>query len=207
MIENKLTELLIATHNTGKLREFTDLLKALPIELKSLNNFANVIEIAETGSTFAENAELKASGYAKQIDMWTISDDSGLEVGALNGAPGVFSARFAGENATIQQRIEKLLNKLKGSKENDRKARFVCVVSLADPNGEIVQSETAICKGVIAREFRGTNGMGYDSIFIPDGYQQTFGELPDAVKRQISHRALASHKIVEFLRLSDILDI
>ena len=199
MYRQKPTELLIATHNAGKLREFTKLLADLPLKLRSLADFAEIVEVEETGATFAANAELKASDYARQTGLWTFSDDSGLEVKALNGAPGVFSARYAGETATSRQRNEKVLGELRETRDAERAARFICVTALADPDGNIVHTETAFCVGRIASEARGSNGFGYDSIFIPASFEQTFGELPDAIKQQISHRARASMQMIRFL--------
>lgn len=199
MYGHKPAELLIATHNAGKLREFTVLLADLPLNLRILADFAGVVEVEETGATFAANAELKASDYARQTGLWTFSDDSGLEVDALNGAPGVFSARYAGEMATSRQRNEKVLSELRETGDAARGARFICVATLADPDGNIVHRETAACEGRIAAEARGSNGFGYDSIFIPEGFDQTFGELPDTIKRQISHRARASRQMIRFL--------
>jgi XTP/dITP diphosphohydrolase len=199
MDQYKPTELLIATHNLGKLQEVAELLAGLPLNLRSLPDFDEIEEVEETGETFAANAELKAAYYAERTGLWAFSDDSGLQVKALNWGPGVFSARHAGETATSEQRNEKVLRELGDTKDNERVARYVCVVSLADPSGNIVRSEVATCDGRIASESRGSNGFGYDSIFIPEGYDQTFGELPNSIKSRISHRARASRQMVDFL--------
>lgn len=199
MYKPKLTELLIATHNPGKLREFVDLLADLPLSLRSLPEFDEIEDVEETGETFAANAELKAAYYAKRTGLWALSDDSGLQIKALNWGPGVFSARHAGETATSLQRNEKVLGELGDTKDDERVARYVCVIALAAPRGNIVHSEVATCDGRIASEARGSNGFGYDSIFIPEGYEQTFGELPNSIKSRISHRARASRQIVDFL--------
>ena len=192
-------QLLIATKNSGKVKELKKLLADLPVSLRSLNDFSNLPEAEETGATFAENARLKASFYAVRTGLFALADDSGLEVKALNGAPGVFSARYAGENASDAQRIEKLLKELNATRDEQRRARFVCAIAVADASGEIQHLAEASCGGVIARTATGANGFGYDSIFIPDGCKQTFGELSDDIKQQISHRARAIEKIIRYL--------
>ncbi len=193
-------KLLVATNNAGKIRELNELLEGLPVELFGLNNFENVSEVEETGATFAENAILKANSYASETGVWALSDDSGLEVEALGGAPGVFSARYAGEQAGDEERIAKILAELAGTGDQLRRARFVCVMAVADEKGEIKFLAEGICDGKIARQPRGGNGFGYDPIFIPDGFEQTFGELSSTVKREISHRARAIRQIMRFLR-------
>ena len=185
------TRLLIATHNAGKVAELLPLMRSLPLRLQSLANFPEIGEVEETGETFAENASFKAQAYAKQSQLWTLSDDSGLEVDALGGAPGVYSARYGGAGLTFNERIKLLLEELSRSESADRRARFVCVIAIADPRGEIVNLSTGICDGTIAHAPRGTNGFGYDPVFVPDGYEQTFGELSTEIKERISHRARA----------------
>ena len=197
MTENK-TELLIATKNAGKIKELKELLIGLPIQTRCLNAFPNITEPEETGANFAENAVLKAKYYALQTKLWALADDSGLEVEALNGAPGVFSARYAGENATDEEKIEKILQELNNIK--DRRARFVCTMAITDETGEIKFVADGVCDGGIAITPSGSNGFGYDPIFIPDGFSQTFGELSDQIKRKISHRAQAAEKIIQHLR-------
>ncbi|MGC2235190.1 MAG: RdgB/HAM1 family non-canonical purine NTP pyrophosphatase [Pyrinomonadaceae bacterium] len=190
--------LLVATGNAGKVRELKEFLVDLPFVLRDLNEFSDVSEVEETGATFTENAILKAAGYSAQTGLWTVSDDSGLEVEALGGAPGVFSARYAGENASDAHKIAKLLSEL-GNSDNLR-ARFVCAMAIADEKSDIKFLTTGICDGRITVTPRGTNGFGYDPIFIPDGFEETFGELSGEVKREISHRARAMKKIIEYLR-------
>ena len=197
MRENK-TELLIATKNTGKIKELKELLTGLPIQIRCLNEFPSITEPEETGANFAENAVLKAKYYALQTKLWALADDSGLEVKALNGAPGVFSARYAGENATAEEKIEKLLQELNNIK--DRRARFVCTMAIVDKTGEIEFVADGVCNGTIALTASGANGFGYDPIFIPDGFSNTFGELSDQIKWKISHRARAANKIIQHLR-------
>lgn len=191
-------QLLAATTNTGKIAELKDLFKDLPVILRNLSEFRGVSEVEETGVTFAENAALKAKSYAIQTKIPSLADDSGLEVKALNGAPGVYSARYAGEDTSYKEKIDKLLNEL--GQEADRRARFVCVMAISDESGEIKFSARGVCEGRIAANPRGTNGFGYDPVFIPDGFEQTFGEISGEIKRQISHRALAAEKIIQYLR-------
>lgn len=195
---NKETQrILIGTRNRGKVRELENFLGALPLEIKSLEKYENLPEPEETGSTFAENAALKARYYALETGTPALADDSGLEVKALGGAPGVFSARYAGENTSDAEKIAKLLEELRG--KSDRRARFVCSMAVSDENGAILYEADGVCKGTIALNANGTNGFGYDPIFVPDGFNSTFGELPDEIKREISHRKQAIEKIVRFL--------
>ncbi len=194
-------EILVATKNAGKIRELKHHLADLPIRLRGLDEFPRVAEVEETGATFAENALLKAESYALQTNLWSLADDSGLEVAALGGAPGVFSARYGGENASDEENIEKLLNELNKKPENERSARFVCAMTICDPSGEVKYTAEASCAGRIAVTPAGTNGFGYDPIFIPGGFAETFGELSDEVKQKISHRARAVEKIIQYLRL------
>ena len=192
--------LLVATRNKGKLRELWESLRDLPVDLQSLVDFPGVVDISETGVTFAENASLKATGYAAQIHLPTLADDSGLEVGALGGSPGVFSARYAGEGATDAQRIRKLLESLSEIPKAHRSARFVSAVAIASSEGQILSLSIGKCNGQIAFAPRGLAGFGYDPVFIPHGYDRTFAELPPAIKNQISHRAMALLDAREFLR-------
>jgi XTP/dITP diphosphohydrolase len=191
MTKEPLTELLVATRNKGKLAELQSLLASLPLRLRSLAEFPEIPDVVETGKTFVENAALKAQSYAVQTNLWALADDSGLEVDALEGAPGVYSARYGGEGLTDAERVERLLDALSLSGNADRRARFVCVIAVADPRGEVVNLSTGRCEGAIAHAPRGTNGFGYDPVFVPEGYEQTFGELPSEIKETISHRARA----------------
>ncbi len=192
-------QLLAATGNKHKVGEFRILLRDLAehVNVVTPDTIRGYPEIEETGRTFEENAELKAvqaSGYA---DMAAFADDSGLVVNALDGAPGIYSARYAGEHATSEERIEKLLNAMKG--KTDRTAKFVCAVAVAYRGNEVAIFRGEVT-GTIAEAPRGTNGFGYDPVFIPDGYTQTFGELPSEIKEAISHRAVAMGKAVDFIR-------
>lgn len=199
MTENFPDELVIATRNPGKLLEVRELISDLPVTLKSLLDFPLTTEVEETGATFAENAALKASAYALQTGGWTLSDDSGLEVDALGGAPGIFSARYGGERATDAERVTLLLSELARTGDRERRARFVCAVALADASGRIINLSTGRCEGRIAHHPRGHHGFGYDPVFIPEGYEQTFGQLSSQIKQAFSHRARALEGTRAFL--------
>ena len=192
--------LVIATRNSGKLIELCELLSDLPFTLRDLNSFPLIESVEEAGETFAENASVKARAYAQQTQFITLADDSGLEVSALGGAPGVRSARYAGDGASDAQRTSKLLAELSRQSSGDRTARFVSAVAIANTAGLILNISRGVCEGRIATVPRGPNGFGYDPIFIPNGYDQTFGELSAEVKSQISHRARALKDATDFLR-------
>ena len=183
--------LLIATSNRGKLNELNQFLRDLPFRLLSLKDVPGILPITETGDTFIANASLKAIGYARQSRMLTLADDSGLEVAALGGAPGVLSARYAGDQAPDVDRTRKLLNALYDTGASTRSARFISAVAISSESGKILNISEGICEGHISLEARGTGGFGYDPIFIPTGFTQTFAELQHEVKSQISHRARA----------------
>ena len=191
--------LLIATHNRGKLIEYRDLLAGLPFDLVTLDDVGIRDDIAETGATFAENARLKAVAGARQSGLLTLADDSGLEVDALAGEPGVRSRRYAGENATDAERNAFLLSKLRAVPSGARTARFRCVIAIASPRGTIGQAE-GMCEGEIAFEPRGTNGFGYDPLFYFPERGATMAELPNAEKNRVSHRARAAQGAVKILR-------
>lgn len=191
--------LVIATTNKGKVAELTSLLEDFPINLVGLNKFVAIPEVEETGRTFAENARLKARYYAKKTNCWALADDSGLEVQALTNAPGIFSARYAGEDATDQENIAKLLKALENVEDSRRTARFVCEMAIANEQGQIKFTARGICSGRISRQSIGKNGFGYDPIFIPDGYSGTFGKLSNKIKQRISHRSKATEQIFNFL--------
>ncbi len=192
-------ELLIASKNAGKIKEFRQLLADLPIILHSANEFDAIPEPEETGETFADNAILKARYYAEKTGLIALADDSGLAVDALNGAPGVFSARYAGADATNAERIDKLLKEVSDTPIEKRLARFVCAIAITTQTGKILNLTEATCEGNIAFQPSGTNGFGYDPIFVPNGFSQSFGELSDEIKHKISHRGRAIEKIIEFL--------
>ncbi|MBC8028871.1 MAG: RdgB/HAM1 family non-canonical purine NTP pyrophosphatase [Pyrinomonadaceae bacterium] len=194
-------ELLIATHNAGKVRELQQTLRELPLTLRYLAEFPDISTVEETGNTYEANAILKALSYAEQTGICALGDDSGLEVDALGGKPGVLSARFGGENASDQNRTEKLLRVLLPHRKGEITARFICCIAFAgwqssstEPRTtkpRILNVSTGTCEGAIALEPRGTKGFGYDPIFIPSGYNETFGELSEDVKGSLSHRAKA----------------
>lgn len=183
------TDLLLATKNAGKTRELSELLRGVPLRVRDLSEFPDAGTAQESGETFEENASIKARFYGGLSGLLTLADDSGLEVDALGGAPGVRSARYAGESATDCERVSLLLRELEGVVK--RAARFVCVVALFDPRSESLTLFRASCPGEIAPTARGTNGFGYDPIFLPSGFTQTFAQLPPEVKQRISHRAQA----------------
>lgn len=199
MSEALTSVLLIATRNAGKVRELERLLAGLPLRLRSLAEFPEIVEVEETGATFSENAALKATGYAAQTRLWTIADDSGLEVEALGGAPGVHSARYGGAGLTDTGRTARLLAELGRTGDEERRARFVCAIAIADADARLVHTSTGTCAGSIAHEPRGSEGFGYDPVFIPDGYQESFGELSQDIKQLISHRARALKTARSFL--------
>ncbi|MFS8086409.1 MAG: non-canonical purine NTP pyrophosphatase, partial [Acidobacteriota bacterium] len=174
--------LLVATRNQGKLAELRQLLADLPLVLLGLDAFPAIETIAETGSTFIENASLKACGYAAQAKLLTLADDSGLEVDALAGAPGVRSARYAGEAASDVAHIEKLLAELSNTETLEPKARFVSAIAIAGSDGSILNVSEGTCEGHIDLAPRGHNGFGYDPIFVPQGFVSTFAELETEVK-------------------------
>ena len=198
--------IVLATTNKGKTKEFRELLKDFPIEIKDLGDFGPIPEIIEDGETFDDNAYKKASFTAKVLGFPAMADDSGLCVEALDGAPGVYSARYAGEAATDAQNVAKLLDALKD--EENRKAAFECVISIAVPTGAALTYESR-CEGVLTREPAGENGFGYDPLFFFPELNKTFAQLSIAEKGEISHRGKAlkevSHemdKIIEWLEMS-----
>jgi XTP/dITP diphosphohydrolase len=193
------SELLVATSNAGKVRELAQLLSDLPLRLRLLKEFDGIPEALETGATFAENAVLKATHYSARSGLLTLSDDSGLVVDALGGRPGVYSARYAGPQATYAKRMSRLLEELATTRDEERRARFVCAIAVADPSTGEVKTFDGVCEGRIAHAPRGTHGFGYDPLFVPEGRALTFGELPDEIKRDISHRARALAKAAAFL--------
>jgi XTP/dITP diphosphohydrolase len=193
------TKLLIGTTNPGKITELGELLGGLPLEILGLGDLGDFVEVEETGSTFTENASLKAAEYARRSGLFTLADDSGIEVEALDNGPGVLSARYGGESTGFDEKIRLLLDQLNAIPGADRSARFVCSMSIADPTGKTVFTAEGFCEGILAPEPRGTGGFGYDPIFIPDGHDLTFGELDRVTKQQISHRARAAAKIIRYL--------
>ena len=185
--------LLLATRNQHKTREFTQLLGP-NFTLRDLTRVCDLPEIRETGRAFEDNAVIKAIAISKVFPHeMVIADNSGLEVDALNGAPGVFSARYGGENASDQRNVEKLLREVQGATK--RSARFRCVIALAK-NGKLLATVAGEVAGTITKSPRGGNGFGYDPIFVPDGYTETFGEMDPALKNEMSHRMRAFEKLI-----------
>ena len=191
--------LLLATQNHGKLTELRQLLGNLSLELCDLTDFPEVETVPETGESFIDNASLKAAGYATQTGLLTLADDSGLEVEALGGAPGILSARYAGEGASDADRTARLLAELSIIPPAKRSARFVSAVAIANREGQILNVSVGTCDGHIGFAARGTGGFGYDPIFIPSGSEKSFAELKSEIKNQISHRARALAGAREFL--------
>lgn len=192
--------LLIATRNRGKLTEFRRLLSELPLDLYGLDDVGVTGEAVEDGLTFAENATIKARYYYHQTGLRTLADDSGLEVEALGGAPGVRSARYAGRHATDRVRVSRLLDALDATGDPLRRARFVCVLALVEAGSDDAHLFSGTCPGCISSRPRGSGGFGYDPVFIPDGHIKTFGELPSEIKNSISHRALALNLLKKYLQ-------
>ena len=182
------TILVIATRNKGKTKEIKALLKDFPVNIKNLDDFGPIPHLDEDGETFDENAYKKASFAARILGLPALADDSGLIVEALDGAPGIHSARYAGENATDEQRYLKLLEDMKG--KSNRKAAFECVISIAVPTGPALTYE-ARCEGLITTEPAGSNGFGYDPVFFYPPYNKTFAQITGEEKNRISHRGKA----------------
>lgn len=193
-------KIVIASRNRGKISEFRVLLQGLSVDVLSLSDFPDLPDIPETGKTFRENALLKAQFVTAATGLIALADDSGLEVDYLQGAPGVYSARFAGPNSDDQANNKKLLASLEGVPCNDRTARFRCVVAITTPQGGEFISE-GTCEGMIARSPRGNSGFGYDPLFLAPSLGKTFAELGPSGKNRISHRARALHTAREILAL------
>ena len=191
-------KLLIATRNTGKIAEIAARLADIDLKVVGLSDVKCGLEVEETGSTFEENATLKASEYARATGLPALADDSGLEVFALGGRPGIHSARYGGERG-YDEKMGMLVEEIAAQESAGRGARFVCVMALAHADGSPGPTAFGECRGTIAGEPRGTGGFGYDPIFIPDGFSSTFGELPADVKAGISHRARALETIIREL--------
>jgi XTP/dITP diphosphohydrolase len=190
------TTLILASRNRKKLREIAELLTGLNLELVSAADFPAAPEVEETGRTFAENAALKAGTVAAATGHWTIADDSGLAVDVLDGAPGVYSARYAGPQSDDRQNNEKLLAQIRDVPDERRGAQFVCCLALADPAGTIRVQVEGRCRGQLLHEPRGQSGFGYDPLFWIREYRKTFAELTLTAKSVLSHRARAFEKLI-----------
>ena len=185
--------IVVATSNAHKVEEYEKLLEGQKVELKSLLDFPNFPGVEEDGATFRENAAKKALAACKYCDVPAFADDSGLEVEALDGRPGIYSSRYAPTDA---ERIAKLLGELEGVE--NRRARFVCAIAIA-VNGEVIETFEGEVKGRIIDAPRGVDGFGYDPVFQPDGYEETFGEMAQELKNKISHRAVAFKLALNFV--------
>ena len=193
-------KLLVATHNQGKVAEFAEMLADLEVEWLTLADVGVTMDVAETGSTFRENALLKARAYAAATGLLTLADDSGLEVDALGGRPGVYTSRYGGEGLTHAGRYRLLLRRLEGVPWQARTARFRCVIVLAAPDGTLAGESEGVVEGVIAKEPAGEGGFGYDPVFYVPEWGQTMAQLDSAVKHQISHRGRALRALEPRLR-------
>jgi XTP/dITP diphosphohydrolase len=196
--------LVLGTANRKKGAELAHLLTPARVQLRTLADFPNAIEVVEDGATFADNAARKATQQARHLGQWVVADDSGLAVDALGGAPGVFSARYAGPEATDQQNNERLLAELRDVPPERRDARFICHVTLADPSGTIRGESEAWCRGRILFDAQGEHGFGYDPLFEIVEYHQSFGRLSSLVKSHLSHRSRAVARLVP--RLIELVD-
>jgi XTP/dITP diphosphohydrolase len=183
-------EVLIATNNVGKAKDFETLFKPLGVQVLTLNDIEGDIDVEETGDTFEANAILKAETVARLLGKIVIADDSGLEIDALGGAPGVYSARYAGVEKNDDANIDKVLQELETTPEDDRAARFRCVLAVAGP-GLVTETFSGSCEGMIHTERQGTNGFGYDPIFFVPALNRTMAELSAEQKNEISHRGAA----------------
>lgn len=192
-------ELVLATRNVHKLREIREMLRGIKkFDIISLMNFPEYVSPEETGKTFQENAEIKALDAARVLNKWVVADDSGLVVPAINGEPGVYSRRYAGEDATDRENNKKLLERMAGLKDIERSAYFECSICVCGPDGK-KKTVTGHCEGTITDSPRGNNGFGYDPLFLKNDHQKTFAELPEDTKNRISHRRKALDKIALFL--------
>ncbi len=194
---SKTVPLVLATTNMHKIREYRTMLKSIPgLDVLTLLDFQNYQPPEETGATFEENAILKATHAAGAFKHWVIADDSGLTVPALNGSPGVLSARFAGKDATDADNRKKLLSSMKHLLDDDRYAYYDCCIALASPQGTVKKSVRGTCEGKILVAERGGGGFGYDPLFVKHEYSKSFAELEESVKNRISHRRKAFDKIL-----------
>ena len=189
----------LGTNNRKKGLELQELLLPCGIELKTLSDFNRKLDVVEDGTTFAENARKKASEQAKFLDQWVIAEDSGICVDALKGSPGIFSARFSGENGNDDMNNELLLEKLADVPRDLRTAYYTCYAAVASPDGTIVAESQGFCRGLIRHELHGSGGFGYDPLFEIVEYHKTFGELDPTVKQLISHRSRAIRSLIPML--------
>lgn len=193
-------KILIASGNKGKIEEIKERFNNFDIEFIAQDKFSQLAEVVEDGDSFRENAFKKAHTRSRETGLVTMADDSGLVVEYLNGRPGIYSARFAGENATDEENNRKLLRLLEGVSEEKRKAYFKCVIALVFPNKQKEVTFSGICQGKITEEMRGDNGFGYDPLFYVPEYEKTMAELSLSVKNQISHRARALEEMEQYFQ-------
>jgi XTP/dITP diphosphohydrolase len=189
----------VGTHNRKKLGELQELLEPHGVQLTSLAQLPHALAVEESGTTFMENAHLKAAVQARHLGRWTIGEDSGLCVPALDGEPGIFSARYSGEAATDASNNAKLLDRMASLADDARRAYYICTIALADPSGQICAQAEGRCWGRILVQPRGVGGFGYDPLFEIPEYHRTFAELGSAVKAALSHRARALAKFIQLL--------
>ena len=194
--------MLLASSNPGKLREYNELMENSRIELSLLPRLAELAPFEESAPTFAENAAGKALHYSKFTDQMVLADDSGLVVPALGGEPGVHSSRYAGPNATDADRIQKLLRALEAKDGGDRRARFVCVIAVAQ-KGRVLAAVSDSAEGVISKEPRGKNGFGYDPVFFFSALGRTYAEISPEEKNRLSHRGKAFRKVLALFARND----
>lgn len=195
----KCKEIVLATRNKYKIKEIKQILKGLNLKIYSLNDFRNIPEIKEDGKSFKENAVKKAKFVAEKTNKISLADDSGIEVDVLNNAPGIYSARFASNNATDKENNKKLLKLLNKVPFDKRKAQYKCVMVLATPSGKTITT-TGTCSGIITFGEKGKYGFGYDPLFFVPEYNCTMAELPPSIKNKISHRSKAVEKMKKFLK-------
>ncbi len=195
----QLREIVLGTHNQKKRAELEYLLAPFGFTTYTLDDFPNAIEVVEDGDSFEENAAKKAQQQAKNLNAWVLGEDSGIAVDYLGGAPGIFSARFAGEQATDEENNQKLLKELKDVPRSQRTAHYVCHMALSDTTGTVRISCQATCQGILRTKASGAGGFGYDPLFEIPEYHQTFGELGPSVKSVLSHRARAARRFVSEL--------
>jgi XTP/dITP diphosphohydrolase len=192
--------LILGTRNRKKRQEIVEILGDLPLEFGDLTQFPTAPEVGEDGDTFEANARKKAAELAKALNQWVLGEDSGLVVPALNGRPGVYSARYAGKQGDDEANNDRLLAELAPLPDERRAAYYVCTAAVADPTGEVRAVVEGRCRGIIIKERRGSGGFGYDPLFLIPEYHQTFGELSARVKHALSHRARALERLRPELR-------
>ena len=192
-------ELVLATNNKHKVGEILDILGKLPVKVKSLADFKKMTEVVEDGETLAQNAVKKAMTVSMRLNTWAMADDTGLEVDYLAKAPGVYSARFAGEGCTYEDNNKKLLKLLEGVPLKERTARFRCVIAIANAEGSVELTE-GIIEGYIATKPAGTKGFGYDPIFVVPKYKKSFAQLDEKTKNKISHRGIAVRNAMKIIK-------